>query len=131
MKLSEALDRRADLQRRVQSLGQRIAKSALVQEGEQPAEDPQALFAELNDVLEQLQELIGRVNRTNLSATLESGATITHALAQRDVLKLRISVVRSVAEAASGRADRYSRSEIRSVATVDVGGLRRQADQLS
>jgi hypothetical protein len=131
MKLSEALAQRADLQKRVRQLAERLQASALVQEGEQPAEDPQALLAELNGVLEQLQGLIAQINRTNLSTTLESGESLTGALARRDVLKLRIGTLRSVADAASGNLYRYSRSEIRNVATVDVGELRRETDRLS
>ena len=39
MKLAEALQERADLNRKIAQLRQRIAKNVLVQEGELPAED--------------------------------------------------------------------------------------------
>ena len=42
MKLAEALQERADLNRRLQQLQQRLANNAIVQEGEQPAEDPKS-----------------------------------------------------------------------------------------
>ena len=44
MKLAEALLLRSDMQKKVESLRERIAKNALVQEGEQPSEDPAALL---------------------------------------------------------------------------------------
>ena len=48
MKLAEALQERADLNRRIQQLQQRLTNNALVQEGETPAEDPAELLAELD-----------------------------------------------------------------------------------
>ena len=49
MKLAEALVLRADVQKRIRQMQSRLNQSALVQEGEQPPEDPQALLAELAD----------------------------------------------------------------------------------
>src|SRR5436309_580825 len=66
MKLSEALVLRADIQKRLQRLHQRVTLSVLVQEGEQPPEDPQELFAELNRLLAQFVDLVDRINRTNV-----------------------------------------------------------------
>lgn len=48
MKLAEALVLRADVQNRTQQVRGRLRLSALVQEGEPPPEDPQALLAELS-----------------------------------------------------------------------------------
>lgn len=46
MKLAEALILRADYQKRLAQLRERIKANARVQEGESPAEEPQALIAE-------------------------------------------------------------------------------------
>ncbi|MHB8646817.1 MAG: DIP1984 family protein [Thermomicrobiales bacterium] len=131
MKLSEALIQRADSQKRIQELRGRLNASVIVQEGEQPPEAPDALLAELDRLFNQLTTLIGQINRTNLTATLESGSTLTDALAQRDVLRLRIGVLQGAAQAASGPVNRYSRTEIRQVPTVDIAALRQQTDRLS
>jgi len=131
VKLSEALVLRADMQKRVEQLRERLRTSALVQEGEQPPEDPRELLAELDRLFEQLTDLIPRINRTNLSATLEGGLTLTDALARRDILTLRGGVLKSTADAAANTVGRYSRTEIRQVATIDVGALRRQIDRLA
>ena len=45
MKLAEALLLRADLQKRIEQIESRLLRNAKVQEGETPAEDPQALLA--------------------------------------------------------------------------------------
>ena len=47
MKLAEALQERADLNRRMEQLKRRLTSNALVQEGERPAEEPAELLAEL------------------------------------------------------------------------------------
>jgi len=131
MKIAEGLVLRADLQRRVEALRERLAASVLVQEGLQPPEDPQALFAELDGMLETLTTLIARINRNNLQATLADGTSLTIALARRDMLKLQISVLGSAAQGTTKDLDRYSRSEIRHLPTIDVGALRRRIDDLS
>jgi hypothetical protein len=45
MKLAEALILRADSQKRVEQLRQRLTRAARVQEGENPPENPQELMA--------------------------------------------------------------------------------------
>ena len=86
---------RADLQKRIEQLRERLQASVVVQEGEQPPEDSQALLTELERLFVQLAALIARINRTNLHAALPSETTVTEALAQRDVLKLRVMYSRA------------------------------------
>jgi Family of unknown function (DUF6847) len=131
MKLAEALALRADVQKRVEQMRERLRMSALVQEGDQPPEDPHALLEELERMLVDLTGLIARINRTNLATQLPDSTSLTDALARRDTLALRQSVLKAVADAASARFDRYTRSEIRRVATVDVAALRRQLDEVA
>ena len=47
MKLAEALHLRADLQKRIAQLGERLQANAKVQEGDEPSEDPALLLSEL------------------------------------------------------------------------------------
>ena len=131
MKLAEALVVRADLQKRVELLRKRLVESAKVQEGETPAEDPQVLFQELDQCLAQLTTLITHINRLNLETLLPDGSTLTNALARRDMIALRQSVLLSVIEEASTKQERYSRSEIRYEATVSVAQLRQEYDNLA
>ncbi len=131
MKLAEALALRADMQKRMSGLGSRAEESAQVQEGEQPPENPEELLAQLDDLFAQLARLIARINRTNLSATLADGTTLTDALARRDVLALRFRTLESIATAAAAKQSRYSRSEIKMVATLNVSTLRKQLDEIA
>jgi len=133
MKLAEGLALRADAARRVERLRARIAASARYQEGEAPPEDSAALLAEAGEVLGELESLIRRINRTN--ATVEvGGGTLTDALARRDVLRLRHSIVSSAANAAAGDGShgfRQLRSELKMIAALPVAELRVQADDLA
>jgi chaperonin cofactor prefoldin len=131
MKLAEALVLRADVQKRIEQLRNRLRQSALIQEGEAPPEDPQELLAEAERLTSQLARLVARINRANLATTLTDGSTLTDAFARRDALQTRYSLIETAAETASARFDRYGRSEIRKVATVDVGTLRKQMERLA
>jgi hypothetical protein len=131
MKLAEALVLRADVQKRINQMQQRLRQSALVQEGEQPPEDPQALLTELAELLAQLVRLIQQINRTNMGTQMTDGVSLTDALARRDVLDQEISIVDSLADTAANRIERYGRSEIRKMATVDVATLRRRMSELA
>ena len=65
MKLAEALIQRAYFQKRIQQLRERLTRSTQVQEGVAPPEDPQALIAELDATVNELVELIEKINKTN------------------------------------------------------------------
>lgn len=130
MKLAEALIQRADCQKKIAQLRQRLNRSAKVQEGEQPPENPQELLVELENALADLTALIQRINRTNSNTPLENG-TLSDALAQRDTLATRRSVLDSLIQEAAIIHNRYSRSEVRFVSTVDIAALQRQVDSAS
>ncbi|MFB7663617.1 DIP1984 family protein [Kitasatospora sp. NPDC056138] len=135
MKLAEALALRADATRRVEQLRARAVGSARYQEGEEPAEDAAQLLAETGEVLDELESLIRRINRTNTVAELSTGGTLTDALARRDVLRLRHAVISSAADAAAGRDQhgvvRQLRSELKMLSALPVAELRSQADVLA
>ena len=84
MKLAEALSIRKDLQKRIQQLEQRIKSNVKVQEDEEPLEDPNELMKELHSCLIQLEELIGRINLTNLNTKNAEGLSITQLMAKKD-----------------------------------------------
>ena len=130
MKLAEALNQRADLQKRIAQLRERLSNNVKVQEGDQPAEKPEDLFAELERSLKELETLIVRINRTN-QETIWEGQTLTEMIAAKDVLSLHLSSLRDVLEAANVRSDRFSRNEIKFVRTIDVNGLQKKVDDLS
>ena len=71
------------------------------------------------------------VAKTGYFAGVEPGGSISDAIAERDVVAKRRDFLAGVAEAASTRQDRYSKSEVRFVATVPVGKLQAEVDQLA
>ena len=131
MKLAEALLLRADIQKKLASLQSRLQKYVIVQEGERPAEDPKELLRQVEVMAGELRQLIFAINKANLHHAVRTGQTLTEALAQRDTLILRHSILQSVVDACAKPPDRYGVKEIRWVLTVDVAGLQKHADDLA
>ena len=130
MKLATALAERSALQTRLTELQSRLISNAKVQEGEEPAEDPAALLAEMEEGVARLEELIAKINLVN-SRTVSDGVTLTELLAKRDCLKRMLAMLRAFLDSASARVDRFTRTEIRIRSTVPVPQLQKQADDLS
>ena len=130
MKLATALSERADLQKRISELGNRLNQNAKVQEGDAPAEDPKALLEELDTDLIRLEELISRINKTN-NLTVTDGKTLTDLLAKKDCLKQRIGIMRDFLDNASAKVNRYSQTEIKIMSTVPVADLQKSIDKWS
>ena len=130
MKLAEALQVRAELNRRIEQLKTRLDNNALVQEGEQPAEAPAELLAELDGCVSQLEQVIAQINLTNC-ATVVEGKTLTQLLAQKDALVLRLGAYRNLVNTASLTARRATRSEIKILSTVSVKELQKTVDEMA
>lgn len=131
MKLAEALSIRKDLQKRIQQIERSLEDNVKVQEGEEPAEKPDELIKELDECLKKLEDIILRINLTNVKTFNEAGKTLTQLMAEKDILTLRISTLRNTYERASAQRDRYSRSEIKMLTTINVKQLRKQIDDYS
>lgn len=131
MKLAEALAERAECQRKIEKLKGRLATSSKVQQGDEPAEDPAALLVELDAVLKRLLELIQQINKTNSLTAFDAARTLSDAIAERDIIAKKRDILVHVADSASTRQDRYSKSEVKFVATVAIGALQKQVDELA
>jgi hypothetical protein len=130
MKLAEALAIRKDTQKRIEQLKSRILNNVRVQEGDEPSESPSELMKELDSCLNELQTLVYLINKTNMH-TVSEGKTLTQLMAEKDILGMRVNALRDVFNKASESQDRYSRSEIKMVTTIDIKPLGRQIDKLS
>lgn len=130
MKLAEALSIRKDTQKRIEQLKSRILNNVRVQEGDEPSESPSELMKELDSCLNELQTLVYLINKTNMH-TVSEGKTLTQLMAEKDILGMRVNALRDVFNKASESQDRYSRSEIKMVTTIDIKPLGRQIDKLS
>lgn len=130
MKLAEALAIRKDTQKRIEQLKSRILNNVRVQEGDEPSESPSELMKEFDSCLNELQTLVYLINKTNMH-TVSEGKTLTQLMAEKDILGMRVNALRDVFNKASESQDRYSRSEIKMVTTIDIKPLGRQIDKLS
>lgn len=130
MKLAEALQERADLNRRIEQLKSRLSNNAVVQEGEEPAENPQALLDELDSSIMGLERLIARINLTNCRTMLD-GRSLTELIAQKDCLSVKLCAYRDLVYDASRLAHRATRTEIKVVSTVNVKEIQKAADAMA
>ena len=102
-----------------------------MQEGEQPAEDTAELLAESERIFVRLLELVSAINRTNSKTAFDNEANDFGCDRRTGLVGKRRDFLAGIAEAASTRQDRYSKSEVRFVATVSVGNLQTEVDQLA
>lgn len=132
VKLAEALIERANIQRRMDTLKERMMANARVADGDTPAENAMALLAEYEQLAATLLDYIRRINNTNNREQLEPGMTLVDAIARRDVLRMRQQAYLNLAGAAmSGVQRMYGQVEVRYHRVVDVAALRTQADSLA
>ena len=129
MKLAEALQERADLNRKIEELRVRLQNNALVQEGEETAEVPEELLTELDICIDRLEELMARINKTNC-LTQDNGESITELIAKKDALSVRIRSYRELIAAASSTAKRARYTEIKILSAVNVKYLQRKLDEM-
>lgn len=131
MFLAEALTIRSDLTKKLEQLKARLLRNAKVQEGGTPAEDPRELLQQYDHDIAELQLLIARINATNASTVLDNGMTMTQALAERDMLRLRMTTFHDLAKEATVTQSRMTKSEVRFCPTVSVAEVQKRVDTYS
>lgn len=131
MKLAEALLLRSDIQKKIASLRDRIVSNAVVQQGDKPHEKPTDLLKQAVGALGELEDLVTKINRTNLKAKLDDGRTLTEAIAHRDMLVAQHALYTAAIAGSKKEPDRYGVREIKWVAMLEVAKLQKQADDLS
>lgn len=115
----------------MEQLNQRLRQNAQHQEGEEPAENPVELLAKYHRTAEQWQKMVVEINQVNNRIQLENGTSMIEALALRDLLKTKHAMLINLADAATPEQSRYSRSEIKMLAAVNVREIRKQADEIA
>ena len=130
MKLAEALQERADLNRKIEELTERIKNNCLVQEDENPDEDPNALLNEFDSCIDRLRYLMTAINNTN-NKTVSNGRTLTEIIAEKDAVSVMLSAYRSFVAEIGKKTDRARYSEIKIVGTMDIPGVQKKVDALS
>ena len=130
MKLAEALQERADLNRKIEELRRRLANVILVQEGEEPTEEPAELLKELNAAIARLEYLMAAINLTNCR-TKANGMTLTALIARKDALMVKLSSYRDLVYSASQNTNRARGTEIKVKSLLKAGDLQKVADQIA
>lgn len=136
MKIAEGLINKADLEDKIYNLYSRASNNLLVQEGEDVQEDPIKLIRSMEEANSSLVELISKIHKANSKSMLVDedgnslGMTIQEGLARVEGLISLASRLRNLAEKATPQ-NRYSKSEIKFLATVDSQELQAKADELS
>ncbi len=130
MKLAEALNIRADLQRKVYQLKSRLIANSQVQEGDTPAEDPEDLLKELDTSIKKLEDVIKLINKTNGNTYIKN-KSISDMIVERDMLKLKMSAIYELVNSASNKVDRYSNKEIKIFSTINVKEKQKELDKMS
>ncbi|MBN1318417.1 MAG: DIP1984 family protein [Anaerolineales bacterium] len=131
MKLAEALAERKAIKTKMEDLKKRIYQNAKVQEGDVPIEAPLDLLEELERETAKFEEIIGRINRTNNETVLPDGSTLMEAIVKKDMLHYLHMVYLNMADKATPVHDRFNRREIKFIPTVDIGEIRRKADEIA
>ena len=130
MKLAEALQERADLNKKISELNSRLNNCILVQEGEEPAEEPAELLKELDEAAARLETLMAAINLTN-SRTKVEGRTLTQLIARKDALSVQLAAYKDLVYAAGQNTSRARGTEIRVKALLRAADLQKKADQLA
>ena len=107
MKLAEALQERADINRNIEQLRNRLNNNVLVQEGEKPAEEPEKLKQELD------------------------GQTLTELIAKKDVLSLKIRVYKEIVGTGSQTSYRVRSAEIKIKSAISVAEWQAEIDKMA
>ena len=81
--------------------------------------------------VEGARRLIKRINRTNSVTLFEGERTVSDVLAERDVLAMRRKLYAGLAEAATVQQNRYMRTEVKYVSTLNVAENQKRADALA
>lgn len=131
MKLAEALLIRADQQKQIASYKQRIQANVLVQDGDEPSEDPNRLIEQVFALSQQLHCLVNDIHHTNALTRLPDGRSMLQLLSQRDELVERHQILIGAIRQSQQEPDRYSSREIKWTKVISISKLQKQADHIS
>ena len=131
MKLAEALLLRSDQQKKLSSLKQRIDANVLVQDGDEPSEDPNELLKQVFSLTQESQKLIFAIHQTNAFTKLSDERSLLALLTLRDELVERHKILTSAISNTRREPDRYSSREIKWHKVIPVSSLQKQADDIS
>jgi len=132
MKLGEALTLRAKQAQKLNDLQGRIKAAAMLQEGDTPQEDCEALLASYLVISEEHGALNTRIARANNTTAVGLDKSLAALIQEREVLTRKRNILRLACSAASPASERfrYMRGEVKFVPQVDVTKLRKQEEMV-
>lgn len=130
MRLSEALQERADLNRNIEQLRDRLENNMLVQEGEITAENPEELCKALEYALNRLSYPMARINLTNAVVQID-GQTLTELISKKDMLTLKIRIYKDMVNTAGRAAYRARGTEIKVKPTIGITAWQMKINAMS
>ena len=89
------------------------------------------LLKELNRVIDELDIITKRINKTNNESLFEDNITIADAICTRDTIKKKRNAIVAIIEEATIKVDRYSQSEVKFISTISIEQLQKQSDLLA
>ncbi|MBP2025710.1 DIP1984 family protein [Peptoniphilus stercorisuis] len=131
MKLAEALLLRGDYQNKMEQIKERISSNVLIQEGDKPNENPIELIREYEGILKEYEKLVIRINNTNNLTKFNEEISLSEALVKRDVLSKKSRIYKNAVEDASIRQERYTRSEVKYISTINIKEYQNKIDEIS
>jgi len=131
MKLAEALIERAELQRENAKLLERIKDNSIIQDGDEPAEDPNELIEQYERNMDRFLTLVKSINTTNSKTDFGDGMTISDAIAVRDCLGAKYRAYTTMYAATTISTGRYSQNEIKFVRCTSPKDIQKQMDKLA
>lgn len=134
MKLAEALAERKSLQDRLSTLTARARKALMVIEGRSPTESVEQLLKDIDRTLNNWEQLVVKINQTNLATILPNGMSLMEAIAKRDALVRHIGVYQTLLSSATGEREFHGmipREMVSLVPAISLAPLQQQIDMLT
>lgn len=129
MKLAEALQRRADLRQKIDSVGSTMKANVLVQEGAEADYDVRQLCDEFNNLMREWQSLVGRIGRTNHAAIdQETGKTLADLLVEREAAKMEKETYDGIVAVYGEKSWRARGAELKIISTFKAKDAQKMVD---
>lgn len=130
MKLAEALQRRADLRQKIETVGNRMKENVLVQEGSEPDFDVRQLAKEHCDLMDEWVALVARIGRTNHTATdPATGKTLAQLLVEREAANMEKETYDGIVAVYGEKSWRTRGAELKIISTFKAKDAQKQADE--
>lgn len=131
MKLAEALMLRADLKKKYLDLMTRAQENASVYEGQTPPESVLLLLTEADNIRQELNEQIVKINAANQKTVMPDGRTLSAWITDKDSVSEHRNQLKQVVKNAAGEKRFSFGREKLCVATFSIADLQKTIDFLS